>query len=850
MKNKITDNRKALIALILVMVIICGFLAGAIFALVKGNLPFSDEELVTDAFTEMKKDGDTEFCFHIPKINKQSDKIDEINKEIYDTLYQKYSADDRNSMHYEWATKDNTLSIVVETENIDEQKPDFFVFNVDITEEETLSVSDMCTVFGLSEDEFYNKSRDAVEKYSEREKQYFSQEDQKAYINEIIDSTLSDSNIKEALPFIDENEKLCIIVPAFTPGTKDTYLHMIEFDTGAEKQSISCTTNHDEITQSVAVSDIEEPSYTEEASDFVADIDYDNLVSDAYVAPIEDTTTCYHIPEINIDHPKIDAINKKIYDTVTDEIDIAYDYLPGKPCVYFNEVTYHWAVKNDVLSIIVLKDRQFEGPFREFFAFNISLKTGSQLSVDEMYSCLGLNKKNITADVQKHVIAYAEKMKTELGRPIEGYESRYASLTSIEEINNDMLCFSSESNNYILVTYPLPDDHRISHSLLNLKTFEDVRECEPDLFSCSGPHIKTEPQEPSNDEWKDILTKYYWDGSIQSTNIYSFSEDGKYDEYFCMKRKNFTADDLEYVTSGSYEIKDNKLFLYEESYDATGFYKELQWVASDSDVIADLFVKDQCSGVDYCFYEINWDGLPPYVNNARYLMNTEIPVGKESEDKPDSSGEAEIYTDFLQNSGYSQFLAYESCTNPDNLYVHSLLYDFDSDGTKELFLTVQDKNRLDREGQALYTIRNGKVETLLLENKEFASMGYTRLNLKYDSTKQMPVIEKFCIGKDSSAATFSIVTRDVFTAENSFSEPVVNYKSTWLQLNNSYYTEDIAEIKAQTDLYYIGETHFEFYKIDGEFVEKSEYEKYDSRYTDSLPSELTLKDGTYKIPIK
>lgn len=639
MKKKTTDNRKVLIALILVMVIICGILTGAIFVIVRNKRIVTDEELVTDAFTQMKKDGDSEYCFHIPKINKKSEKIEEINKEIYDTLYKEYSPDDKSAMHYEWATKGNTLSIVVEKENIDEEKPDFFVFNVDIKDEEALSVSDMCGVFGLSEDEFYDKSRDAVEKYSEREKQYFSKEDQEAYINEVIDSTLSDSSIKEALPFIDENEKLCIIVPAFTPGTRDTYLHMIEFDTGAAKENIGCDKSHDN-TSTVIITE---------------------------GATAEETTEA--------------------------------------------------------------------------------------------------------------------------------------------------------------VTEP-----------------------------------STDKQE--NDEWKDILTKYYWDGSVQSNTIYRFFEDGTYIEYWYPGSfdTEFYPELLEAPSEGTYEIKDNKLFRY-SNHSGETFCTEYEWLKTDSDKILDTWIKNRCKDAGYILYDTSWrpDSVPFDGDNSSYLKKTAW-VTDENHYKTDASEseEAKTYTDFLQNGGLEEFNLYKNCYNYDhydtyelsNLDFRTCLYDFDSDGTKELYMTIQNSRFPDKEAQALYTIKNGKVETLLLAEKEFATAGYVRLNLKYDSTKQIPVIEKYHIMKDSSAATYSSSIQDVFTAENGFSEPVVSYESTWLQLNNSYYTEDIAKIKAQTDLYHIGETHFEFYEIDGEFVEKSEFEKYNSRYTDSLPAGLTLRDGTHKMPIK
>ncbi len=48
MKNKITDNRKVLIALILVLVIICGILTGAIFTLVSVRLFPQNEEVITE----------------------------------------------------------------------------------------------------------------------------------------------------------------------------------------------------------------------------------------------------------------------------------------------------------------------------------------------------------------------------------------------------------------------------------------------------------------------------------------------------------------------------------------------------------------------------------------------------------------------------------------------------------------------------------------------------------------------------------------------------------------------------------------------------------------------------------
>ncbi len=612
----------------------------------------------------------------------------------------------------------------------------------------------------------------------------------------------------------------------------------------------------EDITESPGNEEVEF-TYDVPVDDFDVDIDYDNLVSDAYVEPIADTETCYHIPEINIDHPKIDVINEKIYNTITDEKDIAYEYLPGTTYIYFETLKYTWTVKNDVLSIVVLKSRNYEGPYVAFFAFNISLKTGKELTGDEMYSFLNLDKPKTVNIVQQHAIEYAAEMREALGPPLEGYEIRLEQLTSIEEISNNTLCFTSEGN-YMLITYPLPDEHRISNSLLNLETFEDMKDRKSPLFGCTGPHIRTEPIEETNNEWKDILTKYYWDQTINDRCIIRFFEDGTYKAYYYPD--DFSSDFFpelldEIETEGyyTYEIKNNKLYLKQQFGNQVNS-TQYEWLDINSARILDTWVKERCKNAENIFYDTSWHpDNDEFYETAYYLKNTGW-VTDENYYKTDKSEseEADIYTGFLLNEGYNEFWAYKHCKTPDSLNVESLLYDFDSDGTKELFLSAYDKDMPSYRGQALYTIRNGKVETLLLENQEFATMGYTMLRLKYDNVKKIPVVEKFSVEKDSSAATFSKSTMDFYTAENGFSEPVVNYETTWLQHNepHGYYTEDIEKVKAETDLHYIEDKYFKFYKIDGEYVEDTRFKEYDTRYTTPESSELTLTEGTYKKPIK
>ena len=133
---------------------------------------------------------------------------------------------------------------------------------------------------------------------------------------------------------------------------------------------------------------------TEITTEPVEVIDFDNLVTDAYVDVIQhgEASYCYHIPQINLSGEGIAELNQKIYDHIygmmeTDVYSAMSEY--GEPGLY--TIRYDWGLKDDLLSIVI-RAGVYHYEWTDYFVYTASMDSREEVSAEEVYAVYGLTE--------------------------------------------------------------------------------------------------------------------------------------------------------------------------------------------------------------------------------------------------------------------------------------------------------------------------------------------------------------------------------------------------------------------------------------------------------------------------
>ncbi len=275
MKN---SNKKSVVifAVVFAFILLLGSFAGVLTGvlIVKNKTGGNAEtDIVSDAFCEIIKDNNITRCYHIPQINSDAEGITEVNKNIYNTLYQVYSegvtVSQRDngflilgSMTYTYVQKDSTVSIVVQTQDARSLEYSYYVFNADTESGKEMTKENMCTLFSTDVNSFNTKVRNAVKEYSDREKTAYPENEVTKYIEPIIKRTVSAEYIDAAMPYINKDGELFAVVSLFSSGGKDTYPHMLNLETSLDEGTLPVCTKHDDITYDSAPATAPAPEVT------------------------------------------------------------------------------------------------------------------------------------------------------------------------------------------------------------------------------------------------------------------------------------------------------------------------------------------------------------------------------------------------------------------------------------------------------------------------------------------------------------------------------------------------------------------------------------------------------------
>ena len=246
--NRKKSGKAIIAALVLVFAVVLGGLAGVLMGIIFKNDESSGEAPeVVDAVNCIIAD---DHCYHIPKLEGKSEKIEAINKKINDDLYPLYEQAEKgmkaNSIpnpsliNYKVGAKDNILSIIVFTSQYGCFIPDVYIYNIDIKEEKFITDSEVYSAFGYDENTFFEKVKESVKAVSDNILKDLTGPFSADEFTGTIEKTLSPDVIRQALPYINENGQLCVSAFVFETVSADMVYHFIDIEKKSDEGYFFC----------------------------------------------------------------------------------------------------------------------------------------------------------------------------------------------------------------------------------------------------------------------------------------------------------------------------------------------------------------------------------------------------------------------------------------------------------------------------------------------------------------------------------------------------------------------------------------------------------------------------------
>ncbi len=193
--------------------------------------------LVTDAYSKTIEGEYYTHCYHIPQINLPDDLAAGWNEAMYDTLYatienrvfkemEKYDRPSLAKMVYVWGQKDNLVSIVLREDEYEYDWSTHTFYTVSTETGKQVVNDDIYAAYGMTEEDFYAAVKIVLAAVMAEEAEHYKNMISAEEIQELIDKTLDDVNIKGSVPFISPDGKLSFMGGVYTPAGAGRYYHM------------------------------------------------------------------------------------------------------------------------------------------------------------------------------------------------------------------------------------------------------------------------------------------------------------------------------------------------------------------------------------------------------------------------------------------------------------------------------------------------------------------------------------------------------------------------------------------------------------------------------------------------
>ena len=203
---------------------------------VKKLVSIDFDNLVSDAFSYTDAGESSSFEYHIPKINIDDAAIAQLNQEIYAGLEYDHIASDSaaygfadHSASYQCSVNGSILSLVTKTDDTMAAWTEYSVYNISILDGTEITDEELVSSVGLSMDDYYIKVEQALgSKYWEgwdRANEQFQNNSFCEMFNAQLENTISQENLRKALPYLNSEGQLCIIAPIYSMAGADYYYH-------------------------------------------------------------------------------------------------------------------------------------------------------------------------------------------------------------------------------------------------------------------------------------------------------------------------------------------------------------------------------------------------------------------------------------------------------------------------------------------------------------------------------------------------------------------------------------------------------------------------------------------------
>lgn len=126
------------------------------------------------------------------------------------------------------------------------------------------------------------------------------------------------------------------------------------------------------------------------------EIDYDNLVTDAYAEVVysdDGDMFCYHIPQFNLPNGLAKKVNQKIYnDCHTVLTRDVYPNMQEYGWPDSDGIRYAWGYRGDLACVLVENLGMYD--LSDFYIYTVSLSTGSEVSADDLLAAFGMDRES------------------------------------------------------------------------------------------------------------------------------------------------------------------------------------------------------------------------------------------------------------------------------------------------------------------------------------------------------------------------------------------------------------------------------------------------------------------------
>lgn len=357
-------------------------------------------------------------------------------------------------------------------------------------------------------------------------------------------------------------------------------------------------------------------------------------------------------------------------------------------------------------------------------------------------------------------------------------------------------------------------------------------------------------KEEASPIWMSEITQGYWESKIQTFELYKFNENGT-GIIYCVADVEIVdttkLDELDsaYINLFTWKIDGDYLIINDSC--------KLKFVSKSDNYNWDMGIYHHLPENEKFFYETDYIDDGTLSSNAVYLKKYKEKVIEDDTaqniDGNPNQDDIKLYLDYLTNGGMSDIVS--DCWSNEYIEISSCLIDINDDGVSELLLIATDKETPHVRGfetnSVVLGIQNGKVVILDTAYYGGGSIGGDYFYVKYDTEVQKHVIVREGTFRDGAYAGEN--SKIAYSYDGKVISPYIEVKGMYFELNNKDYEEQVQKLYNETSFGEVGETYHYFYKINNQFVPKSQYEKAIARFISPKDEKYTMRKGTLTNPL-